>query len=186
MSEPVLIVDVREENELLESKIVPVAENVQVVNIPARHIFANLDWLRSQPGTVWLICRSGARSGALKTKYFPEDVNIKSSAGGVGEFMLENKTNDGENEHINPQTVEIIQGKGGFGIQQYLQLAFATMLLVVALLNTILPKVQLNYVIYAMICVILYQIYTKSCWLGKMVPKATFEPIEIKEKITNK
>ena len=76
---PELIIDIREEFELLEKKIVPTTTKYEVVNIPSRHIFANIEWIRKQSELrpVWIICASEGEA-AIKDQYFPRNDGIKS------------------------------------------------------------------------------------------------------------
>jgi rhodanese-related sulfurtransferase len=133
MTLPELVIDLREEHELLEKKLVSNGNSnrYEIVNIPSRHIFANVDWIKKQTEKrpVWLICASGRRSQAIKDQYFATNDGIKSSVGGLT-FGFDKQVGESvDAEHISIQT-----GEGGLGMQQYMQVAFAMMLLVSALL----------------------------------------------------
>ena len=70
-------------------------------------------------------------------------------------------------------------GKGGLGMQQYMQLAFSAMLVLCGVL--VYMNVSKNIVlvcISVMIIFVVGQTYTQSCLLGKIIPKSTFIPIK--------
>ena len=171
---PELIVDLREEFELLEKKLVPTTNKYEVVNIPSRHIFANVDWITKQSHLrpLWLLCASGRRSQAIKDQYFPKNDGIKSSWGGL-KF-----DNGDEHPRVDPNELKIEYGAGGFGLQQYMQIAFAGMLsLVVIMLYLNLDRIIVLSVVSGMIIMVLGQTFTKSCLLGKIIPKSQFIPV---------
>ena len=74
----IYIIDLREENELGKSRIISRNNNVTVISIPSRHIFANKEFIinLSNQGKVYLLCRSGNRSLQIKNKYFKNNKNI--------------------------------------------------------------------------------------------------------------
>ena len=107
-------IDVRDEHELLDSRIVAPNEETLIINIPSRNIFANVQWIKATAakGTkITLICRSANRSQKVKTLYFAQDDNIVSLDGGIKNPM-----------------VKLEHHTGGLGLQQILQLVFATIL----------------------------------------------------------
>ena len=178
MTLPELVIDLREEHELLEKRLVPTANGsdaaYEIVNIPSRHIFANVDWITQQTSKrpVWLICASGRRSQSIKDKYFASNDGIKSSNGGL-------TFGDGKQHSpsIDASRVTVVEGSGGFGIQQLMQLAFACMLSV--LVVCVFFGVRRDVIIGlggVMIATVLGQAFTKSCLLGKIVPKSVFVP----------
>lgn len=180
MTLPELVIDLREEHELLEKKLVGNGNGnsnnskYEIVNIPSRHIFANVDWIKKQTEKrpVWLICASGRRSQAIKDQYFATNDGIKSSAGGLS-FGFDTQQSAGES--VDADHISIQQGEGGLGMQQYMQVAFAAMLLVPALLMYFkASRLTILAVLGALIFAVLSQTFTKSCLLGKIVPKSVF------------
>lgn len=174
MTTPELVIDLREEHELLDEKIVSTDGTYEIVNIPSRHIFANLDWINKQTEKrpVWLLCASGRRSQAIKDKYFSSNDGIKSSYAGLA-FGFGKEIG----EHIDGGHVTIVKGRGGYGIQQLMQLAFASMLIIV--MTLVFFNVRRDIVLSVtglMIIMVLGQVFTKSCLLGKIVPKSVFTP----------
>lgn len=172
MTTPELVIDLREEHELLEEMLVSPDGKYEIVNIPSRHIFANVSWINHQTEKrpVWLICASGRRSQAIKDKYFPKNDGIKSSNGGLS-FGFDKTIG----ESVNGDHITIKYGQGGFGIQQYMQIAFSGMLVVA--LSLVYFNVKRNIslaIILAMIVSVLGQTFTKSCMLGKILPKSVF------------
>ena len=59
-----IIVDIREEYELKEIKLKPINKNVDIINIPMRHIQFNLDYLNnlSKNRKLYILCKSGKRA----------------------------------------------------------------------------------------------------------------------------
>lgn len=80
-----IIIDVREEFELLELQLISINPSLFIINIPMRAIFANQSWISdmSTEHTIYIMCKSGNRSGKIKTKYFINNENIKSLSGGI-------------------------------------------------------------------------------------------------------
>jgi len=179
---PELIIDIREEFELLEKKIVPTTAKYEVVNIPSRNIFANTEWIRKQSELrpVWIICASGRRSKEIKDKYFPRNDGIKSSEDGI-KIIYDSEQHDkpmlniDTTKSVDNKYLRIEYGEGGLGMQQYMQVAFSAMLIVCG--GLVYMNVNKNFIliaIAAMIIFVLGQTYTKSCLLGKMIPKSIF------------
>jgi hypothetical protein len=179
---PELIIDIREEFELLEKKIVPTTAKYEVVNIPSRHIFANTEWIRKQSELrpVWIICASGRRSQAIKDQYFPRNDGIKSSQSGIkiiydSEQFDKLIQNHDSTKSVDNKYLRIEYGEGGLGMQQYMQLAFSAMLIVCG--GLVYMNVNKNFILVAIVAMIVFvlgQTYTKSCLLGKMIPKSIF------------
>jgi len=99
-------IDVRDEHELLESRIIAPIEETLIINIPSRNIFANVNWIKATAtkGTkITLICRSANRSQSVKTLYFAQDDNIVSLDGGIKKPL-----------------VKLEHHGGGLGLQQIL------------------------------------------------------------------
>jgi rhodanese-related sulfurtransferase len=152
-------IDVRDEHELLDSRIVAPNEETLVINIPSRNIFANLNWIKAKAtkGTkITLICRSANRSQKVKTLYFAQDDNIVSLDGGIK----------------NP-LIKLEYHGGGLGLQQILQLVFATILTGIFIGSFFMDVKQLRFFIVGIIFFIIYQVLSKSCLIGKYVPLAS-------------
>lgn len=177
MTIPELVIDLREEHELLDKLVVPMPNTeimYEIVNIPSRHIFANVEWIAKQTEKrpVWLLCASGRRSQEIKDKYFATNDGIKSSNGGLS-FGFGKSVGDS----VNGDYITTVKGRGGFGIQQIMQLAFACMLSVIVIL--VFFNVRRDVVLAVgglMIAAVLGQVFTRSCLLGKVVPKSVFVP----------
>lgn len=171
MTLPELVIDIREEHELLGSRLVSHDGAYEIINIPSRHIFANVDWITKQTEKrpVWLICASGRRSTAVKEQYFGRNDGIKSSDNGL-------KIGSG-GVSLDPSHITVQKGKGGFGIQQIMQMAFAFMLAVI--MTAIFVGLRREYLMLlcgVMLAAVVGQLATKSCVLGKVIPKFTFTP----------
>lgn len=157
----IYIIDLREENELGKSRIISRNNNVTVISIPSRHIFANKEFITnlSNQGKVYLLCRSGNRSLQIKNKYFKNNENITSIDNGL-------KALDQFGDNI-----EIIKGSSGLGMQQYMQIVFA--FIIIGTIIAIFMNVKKIYVLIALTLVllfILYQIFSSSCILSKIIP----------------
>jgi hypothetical protein len=171
MTLPELVIDLREEHELLESRLVSQGGTYEIINIPSRHIFANVDWINKQTEKqpVWLICASGRRSQAIKEQYFGRNDGIRSSEGGL-------KFGSGsENMSVDSSRIEVLSGRGGYGIQQIMQMLFALMLSVITTaIFFCLKREYLLVLCGVMLFSVIGQLVTKSCVLGKLVPKSEF------------
>jgi len=157
----IYIIDLREENELGKSRIISRNNNVTVISIPSRHIFANKEFIinLSNQGKVYLLCRSGNRSLQIKNKYFKNNENITSIDNGL-------KALDQFGDNI-----EIIKGSSGLGMQQYMQIVFA--FIIIGTIIAIFMNVKKIYVLIALtlfLLFILYQIFSSSCILSKIIP----------------
>jgi len=157
----IYIIDLREENELGKSRIISRNNNVTVISIPSRHIFANKEFITnlSNQGKVYLLCRSGNRSLQIKNKYFKNNENITSIDNG-----LKALEQFGDN-------IEIIKGSSGLGMQQYMQIVFA--FIIIGTIIAIFMNVKKIYVLIALtlfLLFILYQIFSSSCILSKIIP----------------
>lgn len=165
-----IIIDVREEFELLEKQIVTDDPSIFVLNIPARNIFANVGWINelSQSHTVYIVCKLGNRSGKVKNKYFKDNKNIISLDGGVTKLDINNVFGD---------KIKIVYGQGGMGMQQYIQLMFVMILSILALLVYFdIDKKYIIGLITLFVLFIVYQLLTKICYLFKMLPLPEFVP----------
>lgn len=173
MTLPELVIDLREEHELLKGRIVSPDGHYEIVNIPSRHIFANVDWIRLQTEKrpVWLICASGRRSQSVKDQYFSRNDGIKSSNGGL-KFVSDGTT------AVDPAHITLQEGTGGLGIQQAMQVAFAIMLSAITI--SVFFGLKREFVLAlcgVMLSAVLGQLITQSCLLGKIIPRNVFTPI---------
>ena len=149
-----IIIDLREEHEMKKSHLD--SSTCDVINIPMRSIPFNLDYIEnlSKNDEIQLMCRSGNRSGLIKKKYFGSNDKVTSMEGGIkkiGDF-------------------KVIESKGsGMGIQQYMQVMFACILIISSVILYFVGwKYSLAFNVL-MIIMIFLQLYTKSCVLGKML-----------------
>jgi rhodanese-related sulfurtransferase len=151
-------IDIRDEHELAESQIVSPNDEILVINIPSRNMFANVDWIKSMEANgvkVTLICKSANRSQNVKKLYFSTNENIVSLDGGISNPGI---------------TIKKLNSWGGFGIQQILQLVFVIILTCILVASFYLQINKLRYAMVGVIFFILYQIVSKSCLIGKYVP----------------
>jgi rhodanese-related sulfurtransferase len=157
-------IDIRDEHEVAENQIVAPTttsnNDILVMNIPSRNIFANVEWMEriTQKGVkITLICRSASRSKKVKDLYFADNENITSLDKGIANPNIKLKT-------INTKT------NLGLGLQQILQLVFTTILLFI-IISSFYTKIEfIRYTIAVIIIFILYQVISKSCLIGKYVP----------------
>jgi rhodanese-related sulfurtransferase len=156
-------IDIRDEHEVAENQIIAPTNgenDIIVINIPSRNIFANVEWMEriTQKGVkITLICRSASRSKKVKELYFADNENITSLDKGIANPNIKLKT-------INTKT------NLGLGLQQILQLVFTTILLFI-LISSFYTKIEfIRYTIAVIIIFILYQVISKSCLIGKYVP----------------
>jgi rhodanese-related sulfurtransferase len=154
-------IDIRDEHEVAENQIVsPNENNVLVMNIPSRNIFANVEWMEriSKKGVkITLICKSANRSKKVKDLYFADNENITSLDKGIS------------NPHIKVKQIDA-KTNLGLGLQQILQLVFTTILLFIFIISFYTKIEVLRYTIIVIIAFILYQVISKSCLIGKYVP----------------
>ena len=183
MTLPELVIDLREEHELLENRLVSPDGTYEIINIPSRHIFANVKWIskKTEKRPVWLICASGMRSQAIKDQYFGRNDGIKSSEGGlkllgVRVCAIGNGNRSGSGTvSVDPSRIKVQSGKGGYGIQQIMQMMFALMLSVITIAIFFGLKREYLLVMCGVILAgVVGQLVTKSCLLGKLVPKSEF------------
>lgn len=150
-------IDIRDEHELAESQISSPNDETLVINIPSRNIFANVECIKSMEAcgvNVTLICKSANRSQNVKKLYFSSNENIVSLDGGIS----------------NPGIIIKKINGWGFGIQQILQIVFAGILTCILIASFYLQINNLRYTMMIVIFFILYQIFSKSCLIGKYVP----------------
>lgn len=167
MTAPILIIDIREEHEVMAERVGASGNSdIQIVNIPMRHIAYNVDWINKMSAKmpVHIICASGNRSGKIKDKYFASNQGIKSFDGGV------NLLKSGKAGQVDGLTV-VPGGQGKFGMNQYMQMMFAAILLVIAGVVYMVPDNRVSLgVIATIVAFISYQLFSKSCLLSKLIP----------------
>nr|QKF94903.1 rhodanese-related sulfurtransferase [Fadolivirus 2] len=164
-----ILIDIREEFELLEKQIMATTSTVLVLNIPMRAIFANKTWIDqiSKSTPVYIICRSGNRSKKVKDKYFKKNDNVISVDGGVKEIHKNKQFKD---------MVKIVNGQGGFGLQQFMQLVFICMLLIImTLMYFNVDKMYTMTLVLSFILFIIYQLYMQSCLISSILPLSDFK-----------
>jgi rhodanese-related sulfurtransferase len=83
-------IDIRDEHEVAENQIVAPTttgnNDILVMNIPSRNIFANVEWMEriTKKGVkITLICRSASRSKKVKDLYFADNEKITSLDKGI-------------------------------------------------------------------------------------------------------
>ena len=155
------IIDIRDEHELREKYIESKNQDILILNIPSRNIKFNKEFIvtLSEKNKVYIVCRSGNRSGKVKELYFKDNSNVISVEGG-----LENL------KKIFPD-IEIKSGDNSFGMNQHMQTIFLTILLLICILVSFdFNKKFILFVLLSIIFFIYYQISTKSCILGKIIP----------------
>ena len=187
MTLPELVIDLREEHEQLENRLVSPNGTYEIINIPSRHIFANVEWIRKQTEKrpVWLICASGRRSQAIKEQYFGRNDGIKSSEGGLK--LLGGDGSVGKGLSVDSSHIKVQSGTGGYGIQQIMQMMFALMLSVITIAIFFgLKREYLLLMCGVMLAGVIGQLVTKSCLLGKLVPKSEFVYDNVKPVIHQK
>lgn len=164
-----IIIDIREDFELLEKQIRSDDPNTWVINIPMRSIFSNKKWITDMANMylVYIVCRSGNRSSTIKSKYFADQPNVISLDGGIKQIESRGLFNKKLRIVRNTQSIAYI------GIQQYMQIIFATILLVILVL--LYSGVDTKYVIsliFVFVLFILLELYTKSCYMSSFFPLA--------------
>ena len=155
-----IIIDVREESELNEKSLETDSVELEIINIPMRHIQFNLPYINrlAENGKVYLMCKSGTRANKVKNKYFSNNDNVVILEGGI------TKIKDSE---CKVDVKEISSGKkSNLGMQQYMQIMF--MLLIAFVLIIYDQRYAMLYVMIVIV-MILYQLFTKSCVLGKVM-----------------
>lgn len=160
---PILLLDLREESELREDRLEATTSSdaIQILRIPSRVLFANVAEINRQLDTnrvsqLWLVCRTGRRSDRAKELYFAEDDRVESIAGGVDAAVARLPSHL---THIKSNTTR-------FGMQQYMQLMFASILLLLA----VAADAYVRFAAMAMAGLILLQVGLKQCWLSLVVP----------------
>jgi rhodanese-related sulfurtransferase len=164
-------IDIRDEHEVAETQIIAPTtststststdnNDILVMNIPSRNIFANVEWMEriTQKGIkITLICRSASRSKKVKDLYFANNENITSLDNGISNPIIKLKP-------INTKS------NFGLGLQQILQIMFTTILLFILIISFCRQIEFIRYTLAVIIMFILYQVISKSCLIGKYVP----------------
>ena len=157
-----IILDVREESELKEKHLETDSVELEIINIPMRHIQFNIPYIKrlADNGKVYLMCKSGTRANKVKNKYFSNNDNVVTLDGGI------TKIKDSE---FKDDVKEISSGKkSNLGMQQYMQIMFMFIMLISFVLIIYDQRYAMLYVMIVIV-MILYQLFTKSCVLGKFM-----------------
>ena len=150
-------IDIRDEHEVAENQIIAPNNDIIVMNIPSRNIFANVEWMEKIGVKITLICRSASRSKKVKDLYFSNSENITSLDNGISNPIIKLKP-------INTKS------NFGLGLQQILQIMFTTILVFILIISFYTQNDEIRYILAIMIVFILYQVISKSCLIGKYVP----------------
>lgn len=170
MSTKLLIVDLREETELLDVQLKSNTSAVDIVNIPTRSIFANLDFINKKANElemVYLMCRSGCRSQKVKNKYFPSNPRVQLLEGGW------------KNPQVLQSSIKVINRSSisNMSPQQYMQMVIVLFLVSAIAMNQFdVNKTYVSLYLGAMAAFILYQILTKDCLMTSMIPLSSITP----------
>lgn len=157
-----IILDVREESELKEKHLETDSVELEIINIPMRHIQFNIPYIKrlADNGKVYLMCKSGTRANKVKNKYFSNNDNVVTLDGGITKI---------KNSEFKDDVKEISSGKkSNLGMQQYMQIMFMFIMLISFVLIIYDQRYAMLYVMIVIV-MILYQLFTKSCVLGKVM-----------------
>lgn len=157
-----IILDVREESELKEKHLETDSVELEIINIPMRHIQFNIPYIKrlADNGKVYLMCKSGTRANKVKNKYFSNNDNVVTLDGGITKI---------KNSEFKDDVKEISSGKkSNLGMQQYMQIMFMFIMLISFVLIIYDQRYAMLYVMIVIV-MILYQLFTKSCVLGKFM-----------------
>jgi rhodanese-related sulfurtransferase len=157
-----IIIDVREESELKEKSLETDSVELEIINIPMRHIQFNLPYIKRlvDNGKVYLMCNSGTRANKIKKKYFSNNDNVLTLEGGITKIK--------DSEFKDDVVEKISEKKSNLGMQQYMQIMFMLMMIIVFILIIYDRRYAMLFVMI-IIVMILYQLFTKSCVLGKFM-----------------
>jgi rhodanese-related sulfurtransferase len=157
-----IILDVREESELKEKHLETDSVELEIINIPMRHIQFNIPYIKrlADNGKVYLMCKSGTRANKVKNKYFSNNDNVVTLEGGITKI---------KNNEFKDDVKEISSGKkSNLGMQQYMQIMFMFIMIIAFVLIIYDQRYAMLYVMIVIV-MILYQLFTKSCVLGKFM-----------------
>lgn len=163
---PILIVDIREESEILDVQIKPNTPEVHIVNIPSRSIFANVEYLNrisENYDQIYLLCRTSRRTSAVKEKYFHDNPKIHSYPGGWKAL---------EDDDDLPKLISIVDSSSLFNLapQQYMQIVIVCFLLSIIAANYMeVPRKYVNIAIGGFAAFICYQVLTKDCTMANLI-----------------
>lgn len=148
------IIDIREEHELLEKKYISKNNNLIIIAIPSRIIFANTQFLEnlSKNNQILISCKTGRRANLIKNKYFSNNKNI----------ITINNINNFLNDII-------IIKNNKLSLMQYMQIIFSIIILITIILSYNNYKYIIIYLIIIFLFIII-QVITKSCLLSKIIP----------------
>ena len=111
-------------------------------------------------GKVYLMCKSGTRANKVKNKYFSNNDNVVTLEGGITKI---------KNNEFKDDVKEISSGKkSNLGMQQYMQIMFMFIMIIAFVLIIYDQRYAMLYVMIVIV-MILYQLFTKSCVLGKFM-----------------
>ena len=153
-----IIIDIREESELLDTFLQTSDPQTIILNIPMKNIKFSIEGIKklSEKEKIYLICQSSNRSNKIKDLYFKDNENIISVNGGI--------------KNLNLPDITLEKGSGHYGFQQKMQITFALILFVVLMMVFFnVSKNILLSVIGVFILAIGLQIMTKSCLLSKIL-----------------
>jgi len=157
-----IIIDIREESELKEKHLETDSVELEIINIPMRHIQFNIPYIKrlADNGKVYLMCKSGTRANKVKNKYFSNNDNVVTLEGGITKI---------KESEFKDDVKEISSGKkSNLGMQQYMQIMFMFIMVIGFVLIIYDQRYAMLYVMIVIV-MILYQLFTKSCVLGKFM-----------------
>lgn len=158
-----IIIDIREEHELKGKKIGEVNDNYVIYYIPQRFIGFNQEWIKdySKKEKVYILCKKGKRAKKIKDTYFKNEPNVIVLEGGIDNIQT----------YFRDIQFKENNSKFHFGPQQYMQMMFIFILLILFyLIYSSISKLILYPFIIFIILFILLQIFTKSCILTQFIP----------------
>ena len=161
-----LVIDIREETELLDVHLESENPLIDIINIPERNIFANVDYinkLSEKYSLIYLICKTGERSDGVKKRYFSTSSAIRSYQGGWKDLEL-------RKEKIK---IDVIHNYSllNMGPQQYMQ--FIIVLFLISMIGMNIWNISIIYInlcLALMAGFILFQVFTKSCLVTSVIP----------------
>jgi rhodanese-related sulfurtransferase len=130
-----VIIDIREEHELKEKYLNTNNSDIVLLNIPSRNIIFNKKFIEnlSLKNKIYLVCKSGNRSGKIKELYFKNNKNINSLEGGIENIINLNLD------------IDIRKGNNNFGMNQYMQLIFITIFIIYFYFNKFSNRYKINF-----------------------------------------
>ncbi len=159
-----LIIDIREEQEVLDYQLITTKNDIVIINIPTRNIFSNVDFinqLSEQFNTIFIVCKSDKRAARVKNKYFVENPRILTLDGGINSIIDENIPG-----------IHVIDNHSLLNLapQQYMQTVIVIFLCILVVLNYIeIDRIYINGALLAFAVFIAYQIITKNCKMSSII-----------------